>query len=863
MSPEKILFNISLFVEPKTNLVYDDDVLTDGLPSRIERLLYRNFHAGESFVKQVAEIRDRFPGKPLVFALYASGVVEFWVLRYFLKRDFGEQFSPRYATRIWALFSEPASLLLRRIASLFGLAKPVSRIRLISEDMTRGRCAVLNFETRDRRRAFETPMGEKELAYLQSQHGDFVVVPVVFVWQRKRIIEKDMPAGVSAKAWNTLIFPLISVWNLFLGDPYLPNFNRKLALLTLGYTHTTLRASDPVIFDDSQSPKTIRRRILMDIQQEKKVILGPSFRSTRFIAEGIFRGPALRRTIQALSAETGTLEITLLKRAEKYFNEMSTKYSYSTIEIASWILKRVFKNIFEGLTLRDEDFENLRRISKEGSLVFIPTHKSYIDFLMLSHLMHERQIAPPHIIAGINLNFWPFGSIAKRAGGVFIRRSFKGNLLYGEVLKHYVCALLANKINLEFFIEGARSRTGKLAPPRYGILKMITDAYIKGDLTEKVRFVPVSIIYDRVTEDKAHRRELEGGEKVQESFVGLFKALRVLAKNFGKVHVRFGEPVAIEEWARVEIADSTGSANLVRLATQKLAFEVCHRINAVSPVTSIGIVCALLLMKPGSNWTRAEFEAVLRKFENDLKSLGVPLSPELETNFIHACRRAIVRLVDDKLVEKFYSGSGGIGYSVSEKQRLAVFYYKNTAIHALLDLAIAGLCSSKEDGFFEETLELRGYLQFEFFFQEKEAYARHILHLSKSFDCSVYAHLLDSYLETIQTGLLSLIEMQELIMGRKEWQARFMKRGRVLIQQGALVGAESVNTQAFVAFLELALNRHWLMPTKAEEDLLKPSHADTLQEQLRRIQRYRLRLREWTPFVVAADTSSLGAPSVP
>src|SRR5690606_21991987 len=120
-------------------------------------------------------------------------------------------------------------------------------------------------------------------------------------------------------------------------------------------------------------------------------------------------------------------------------------------------------------------------------------------------------------------------------GAVFIRRSFRGNVLYSEILKRYVNALLAHKINLEFFVEGARSRNGKLAPPRYGILKMITDAYIKGELTEKVRFVPVSIIYDKVTEDRMHQKELAGGDKVPESFTGLFRAIRVLFKKFGKV----------------------------------------------------------------------------------------------------------------------------------------------------------------------------------------------------------------------------------------------------------------------------------------------------------------------------------------
>jgi glycerol-3-phosphate O-acyltransferase len=827
-------------------------VLTDGLPSRIERFLYRNFHAGESFAKQVAEIRQQFPDKPLVFGLYASGIVELWVLRYFLRKEFGSSFAPRYATRVWGLFSEPVSLLFRRMASYVGLARSISRIRLISDDLERGRCAVLNFVTADRRRAFETPMGEKELAFLQTQHRDFVVVPVVFVWQRKRVIEKDVPSNISKQLWNTLIFPLISLWNLTLGDPYAPNFTRKIALLSLGYSHTTLRAGAPIFFDNTQSPKTVRRRILMDIQQEKKVILGPSFRSTRFIAEGVFRDPTLHRTIQALSAESDSPELTLLKKAERYFKEMGANYSYSTIEVAAWFLKQVFRNIFEGLTVRQEDFDMLRKASKEGPLVFVPTHKSYVDFLMLSYLLHERQIAPPHVIAGLNLNFWPFGAIAKRGGAIFIRRSFKGNPLYGEVLKHYVCALLANKINLEFFIEGARSRNGKLAPPRYGILKMIADSYIKGELTEKVRFVPVSIIYDRVTEDRAHRRELEGGEKVQESFVGLFRALRVLSRNFGKVHVRFGDPIAIEDWSRSEIADSEGASSLVRLATQKLAFEICHRINAASPVTSIGIVCAALLLKPDSGWSRAEFEALLRKFETDLKKLGIPLSPELEQNFIHASRRAIVRLLDDKLVEKFYSGSGGLGYTVPQKQRLAVFYYKNTAIHGLLDLAIAGLCPSE----LEELLEIRGYLQFEFFFQDKEIYAKRILDISGTIDCAPYAHLLDSYLETLEVGLRSLVEMQELILGRKEWQVRLMRRGKALLQQGALRSPESINTQAFSAFLELTLNRQWLRPSKAEQELLKPAHAKELQSQLARIQHYRHRIREWTSPIKTDEISS-------
>lgn len=849
---EKIRFNMILFVEPKTNLVYDGFVLTDALPSRLERFLYRHFQAGPSFVRQIAEIRAHHPGRPIVFALYGAGIVEFWVLRYFLLIAFGKDFAPRFATRVWGIFAEPFKLNLRRIASAVGLAEPVSRIRLCSEDLKRGRCIVLNFEASDRRKAFETPMGEKELSYLQRHHPEILVLPVVFVWQRKRVLEKDIPANFSERLWKTLVFPLISLWNLALGDPYQPNFTRKIMLLLLGYRHTTLRAGTPLLVDDSQNPKLARRKILMEIQQEKKVILGPSFRSTRFLAEGLFRDPSFHKMIGAISADTGSSEMALLKKSSRYFKEMAANYSYSTVELASWFLKKVFGIIFEGLTLRDEDFERLRRISKEGPLVFIPTHKSYVDFLMLSHLLHEQQIAPPHIIAGINLNFWPFGPLAKRGGAIFIRRSFRGNVLYAEILKRYITSLLAHKINLEFFIEGARSRNGKLAPPKYGILKMIIDAYIKGDLTEKVRFVPVSIIYDRVTEDKMHRHELEGGEKVQESAAGLLRATRVLFRNFGKVHVRIAEPICIEEWARNEIADSSGSSSLIRLAVQKLAFDVCHRINSVSPLTSIGVVCAALLGKPGANWSRAEFETYLHKLEHDLKHQNILLSPELEENFIKGCRRAIARLTEDKLIEKYPFPKGGLGYQVTDKQKIGVFYYKNSAIHGLLDFAIAGLCSLRGAPEMEELFEIRSYLQFEFFFQDKESYAKGILKLIRERDCRPYAFLLDSYLESIHTGLSQMISMQELILSKKEWQTRLFKRSRALLADGKIDNAESVNTQAYAAFVELALNRQWLRPTKAEEDLLKPAPLEELKKHLLNLSKYRERIQSWTEL----DTSS-------
>ncbi len=776
--------------------------------------------------------------------------MEFWAIRYFLLEKYGPEFAPRYATRVWSLFIEPLSLLFKRIAAFFKLTqRPPSRIRICSDELNRGRSIILNFETRDRRRAFDVPLGETELSYLQTQHPELLIVPTVFVWQRKRVIEKEMPKNISSALWRTLWLPLISAWNLFLGDPYSPNFNRQTALLMLGYTHSTLRATQVLVFNSDIPAKSLRRQVLMEIQQEKRVILGPTFRSTRFIGEGIFRELGFRRFAQVLAAEEGVTEMALLKRADKYFREMAAKYSYSTIEISSWFLDKIFNTIFSGVSLDDADFEKVRKASKEGPLVFIPSHKSYVDFLILSYILHDKEISPPHVIAGINLNFWPMGSLFKRGGAIFIRRSFRGNILYTELLKRYVCTLLSNKINLEFFIEGQRSRTGKLAPPRFGILKMIVDAYLRGDLNERVRFVPVSLMYDRVTEDKLHKRELEGGEKVQESFLGVLKALKVLFRNYGKVHMRVGDPIAIEDWAQRQIGEAGQSTELVKLSIQKLAFEVCHRINGATPVTSIGIICALLLARSEASMSKHEFEACLRKINADLLRLGTPMTHDLRGNFLGSCRRAAEILIRDKIIETFDTGIGGIGYRIPFRQRIAALYYKNSAIHALLELGIAGLTRDARDmhNRNQELLELRSLLQFEFFFSDKELFVSKILALPEDIDTRLYSYMIDSYLENVQIGLRALFEMQHLIMEEKEWKTRLMKRGRGLAAEGLVQRPEAVNTQAFQSFIQMARNRQWLKPTRAEEDLLKPAEGAELLAEIDSVQTYRDRLKNWNP----------------
>lgn len=819
-------------------------MLIDYVPKFLTALLFRSFEAREAFLAQVEELRNKYPRRPLAFVLSNSGVVEFLALRLFFQERYGKSFELRLATRLPGFFIEKPENTFRHIAAFLRLSeRPPSRIRRCSEELKEGRPVLLNFEGSERRQAFEASQGEKDLAYLSLHNSDLILVPVSFVWRRKRLTI-DGERGLSER----LLKGLISPWTLILGDPYQPTGLRKVLIMLRQYANSTLRLTEE--FDISSfNPKVLRRKILMTLLREKKTILGPAHPATKMVSESILRNPKFQQLVEDLAAEKDVSTLSLYKQAEHYFFEMAARYSYFVIEIGVWVLAKVFSTIFEGITMRDSDFEKLREYSRQGPIVFVPCHRSYVDFLLLSYVLYTKSLAPPHVAAGLNMNFWPVGRFFRGGGAFFIRRSFRGNVLYAEVLRRYIATLLDNGINLEFFLEGARSRNGKLAPPKFGMLKMIVESRIEELIQSKVNFVPVSIVYDRVTEDQAHRRELEGGEKVQESVIGVVKSSRVLFRKYGKVHLRFAEAIPLDPWIEKQIGEGVHSLDTRRLGTQKLAFEICHRINSEIPLTSVGLVAAVLLTKPDSQMTRSELEQWLTLIQKDILAHKIPLTPDLEADFMKACRRGMARMLDDKIIEKVHGGDKSISLRISPKQRIAALYYKNAVFHAFLSSAIGEISR----GQIEESLELRGLLQFEFFFPDKEIYVRQITHQKHENHHGLYALMLDDVLENILLGLSALIHSQGLWLDAKEWRNRLMKFGKSSLQSRLALRSEAVNTQSFGAFIELAQNKGWLKknnsPSIQQKNLLTPTLPAEIVAVQERIIAYKRRLPHWEQLV--------------
>lgn len=775
------------------------------IPEILASKLYRSFESSEAFLDEVAEIKKQHAGKKFIFLIFDAGLLELLALRYFFKKRWGDHFEVRRALGYQGIWVNPVRETIKRFFAFFGLYRMRTTLaRIAKRELEEKHPLLVNIPMGYR--TGKVSPAEKLLDYLIQTEKDLVIVPIVFIWRRvgRKVEVKD--ENLSSRLLRTIKTPLLTPWHLFLGDPTKPLGLRKLFMMLRGYSRSIVRVASVIPVTRESNFSTIRRESIRAVQKEKKVVLGPVYKPSRGIWEQILRDPDFLNFIKQYAVEEDVSEAKLLKRAESNLKEIAADYSYTITEVMGWLLEKVFHTIYQGFTFDKDQFKKIRDTSKEGVLVFIPNHRSYLDFLVLSYFLFREQMVTPHVAAGINLNFWPIGHAFKAGGAFFIRRSFRNDKIYNEVLRRYVQTLVNNRINVEFFIEGMRSRIGKMTPPKYGILKMIIDAYLQKKISEKVYLVPVSITYDRVTEDKMHKRELEGGSKVQENALNAVQgSLKVLLSRYGRVHLRFGEPELLDE-ALNKHMPPPGVQDVSRYVVPRIAFDVCHKINLQSPVTPAGLVSTVLIARPGAAMSRIELEKCLLMLEKDVSRLGFTKEPELETNFLSACMRALSRLEREKIVKEYKLQDGGVGLRISEDERITAMYYRNAALHAFLLPAIWGMSRKSE----ERALHLRSLLRFEFFFASKDEYLESLRNIPSDMAVEFYAYLLEDVLENIYWCLTCLQQSSDLKLEEKEWANRFLKFGHERLIEGEIKRRESVNTHSIKAFIEMAKNDAWL-----------------------------------------------------
>lgn len=430
------------------------------------------------------------------------------------------------------------------------------------------------------------------------------------------------------------------------------------------------------------------RRLARDLQiylyREERVVWGPLLLPKWQVRSIVLGTDDVRDTIRELAAQGGENEEQLRLRARRYIDEMAADFKkayFSVLEVAfNWLWPRVFSGLeYTGL-------ERVIECVKKHPVVLVPCHRSHFDYLVLSYLFHLRYVSPPHIAAGINLSFWPLGPLFRGAGAYFIRRTFEGDELYKTVFRQYLTFLIREGYTQEFFIEGGRSRTGKVLPPKLGVLSAIVDAFCRG-VRRDLYFVPVSIHYGRVVEEDAYRSELRGGEKEPESLRGLFQARRVLRRRHGTVYVSFATPISLNEALgkrrRQFRAGGENGADEQRSFVRKFGLRLLREINRTGFIGATSVSATVLLSAEGNACRSRDFVARARAIVSFLRRRGVRLTASLERNDAGEFRESLQFLESGGLVKRV-TGIGGEAVHVPEDKRLALDFYKNNAIHCFL-----------------------------------------------------------------------------------------------------------------------------------------------------------------------------------
>jgi len=495
------------------------------------------------------------------------------------------------------------------------------------------------------------------------------------------------------------------------------------------------RDQRPGILDD-QLAYELREHVLGHMERQKRVIKGPMVRARSQVLEQVLRDPDLDRELRGIARLEERPLLEVRRQAARYLDEMAADYSQTMIEFLYLVLTWAWNNLFDGVHFDPADLKRVREAAKRHPLIYVPSHKSHVDYLILSYLLFANDMIPPHIWAGINLNFWPLGTIFRKAGAFFIRRSFRGNRVYAAVVVQYLKALLQEGYNIEFFIEGGRSRTGRLLLPKLGVVKYLVQAFQKG-AAEDVTFMPVGIVYDQILEEGEYLKEMHGVKPERNRLLEMLRNRNLIRQRYGHMYLRFGEPISLKEYLQSQEGVELKNGDLY----EGLASQIITGINYHSVVTPISLVAAALLSGTRAGIPHSHLVEAIALYYQYLLEEDAPLAETFE-NLTRAMDDAVELLCQRKLIECEEEEEGEERlYTVGSDQRLSLEIYRNHAFHFFLPAALRAttLLSNGQGPMSEAELErkcnfLKHLLRFEFVSDPPEAEASHHSNAMSFFD---------------------------------------------------------------------------------------------------------------------------------
>ncbi|ANS83858.1 Glycerol-3-phosphate 1-O-acyltransferase [Vibrio scophthalmi] len=496
---------------------------------------------------------------------------------------------------------------------------------------------------------------------------DIQILPITVLWGRKP--EKE---GKQTNYLQSLNGPQKAKAVLLAGRDCLIRFSPVVSLRYMADSHGT----------DASIAHKLARVARIHFSRQKLAASGPSLPNRQALFKRLMKSKAIEKAIadEALAKDIPIEKVR--KEAQDIMDEIAADFSYSLIKNGSRVLGWLWNRIYQGLNINNA--ATVRRLAQDGhEIVYLPCHRSHMDYLLLSYVLYQEGMVPPHIAAGINLNFFPAGPIFRRGGAFFIRRSFKGNRLYSTIFREYLAELFTKGYSVEYFSEGGRSRTGRLLQAKTGMLAMTIQAMLRG-LNRPVTLVPVYIGYEHVMEVGTYAKELRGSRKEKENASLVLRTIRKL-RNFGQGYVNFGEPIPLNqylnehapEWTKDIDPMGATKPQWLTPVVNDLATKMMSHINDAAAANALTLCATALLASRQRALSRDSLVKQVDCYLSLLKQ--VPYS----SSFTMPNEEAEVLVKHAESLDKFVIEADSMGEIVSldRNQSILMTYYRNNIIH--------------------------------------------------------------------------------------------------------------------------------------------------------------------------------------
>lgn len=542
---------------------------------------------------------------------------------------------------------------------------------------------------------------------------DVQMVPVSVMFGRSPGKEKG-EANPPLRMLNGIQKFFAVIW---LGRDSFVRFSPPVSLRRMATEHGT----------DKRIAQKLLRIARMHFSRLRLAAVGPRLPARQDLFNKLLASKAIARAVEDEARTKKISHEKAQQNAVALMEEIAANFSYEAIRVTDRVLGFTWNRLYQGINVHNA--ERVRQLAHEGhELVYVPCHRSHMDYLLLSYVLYHQGLVPPHIAAGINLNFWPAGPIFRRLGAFFIRRTFRGNKLYSTVFREYLGELFSRGYSVEYFVEGGRSRTGRLLDPKTGTLSMTIQAMLRGG-TRPITLVPIYIGYEHVMEVGTYAKELRGATKEKENLTQMLRGLSKL-RNLGQGYVNFGEPIPLNNWLNQNVPDWRDDIDPIEAvrpawltpSVNAIAADLMVRINNAGAANAMNLCCTALLASRQRSLTREQLAEQLNCYLDILRN--VPYSPDATAPKVTADA-----LIDHALqMNKFEVEKDTIGDIIilPREQAVLMTYYRNNLMHmlvlpSLLAMMIAQRRQLTRDALLEQVTLLYPMLKSELFLRwEKE-----------------------------------------------------------------------------------------------------------------------------------------------